>query len=272
MTDFLQQMANSSRERAELAAATRFHSSDFDRNVIPLTLDGFDIIAEIKDRSPAEGALTDSGDVSASSLRRCRAAAYEAGGAAAISVLTEPSRFDGALEHLEEVVDAVPETPVMRKDFLVDPVQVMEARKAGASGVLLIAAMLSDAKLREMLDQAWEFGMFVLLEAFDEHDLQRASALLEQPADRDRADAQQLLIGINTRNLRTLEVDPDRLEKLAPGLPAAKCVAESGLHVADDAARVRQWGYRLALVGTALMRHADPATLVKSMRAAGAAA
>lgn len=272
MTDFLQQMASSSRARAELAAATRFHSSDFDRNVIPLTLDGFDIIAEIKDRSPAEGALAENSDESASALRRSRAAAYEAGGAAAISVLTEPSRFDGALEHLEEVVDAVPETPVMRKDFLVHPVQVMEARKAGASGVLLITAMLSDSSLREMLNRAYEFGMFVLLEAFDEQDLQRSSALLEQPADRDRADAQQLLIGVNTRNLRTLEVDPERLKKLAPALPAAQCVAESGLRIASDAARVRQWGYRLALVGTALMRHADPAMLVQSMREAGAAA
>ena len=82
-------------------------------------------------------------------------------------MLTEPSRFDGDLAHLAEVVAAVPGTPVMRKDFLVEPVQVLEARKAGASGVLLIATMLSDAKLREMLAAAWEHGMFVLLESFE---------------------------------------------------------------------------------------------------------
>lgn len=272
MTDFLQKMVASSRERAELAASTRFRSSDFDRNVVPLTLGAFDIIAEIKDRSPAEGALGGSGDTSASTLRRRRAAAYESGGAAAISVLTEPSRFDGELAHLEEVVDTVPNAPVMRKDFLVGPAQILEARKAGASGVLLIAAMLDDATLREMLDRAYEFGMFVLLESFDEHDLQRASALMENTIDRDSADANLLLFGVNTRNLRTLEVDPDRLKKLAPALPSAKCVAESGLRVAEDAQRARSWGYQLALVGTALMRHADPAALLKSMREAGTGA
>ena len=91
-------------------------------------------------------------------------------------MLTEPSRFDGDLAHLEEVVAAVPTTPVMRKDFLVEPVQVLEARKAGASGVLLITTMLDDAKLREMLDCAWDHGMFVLLESFDEEDCRLETA------------------------------------------------------------------------------------------------
>ena len=194
-----------------------------------------------------------------------------AGGAAAISVLTEPSRFDGSLEHLEEVAAAVPGTPVMRKDFLVDPVQILEARSAGASGVLLIAAMLDDRQLRAMLDCAAEHGMFVLLESFDEVDLARSSGLLDNPADRERAGAGQLLFGVNTRNLRTLHVDPERLEKLAPALPAGRCVAESGLHNETDAAAVADLGYRLALVGTALMRSADPAGLVAAMRDAGKA-
>lgn len=187
-------------------------------------------------------------------------------------MLTEPSRFDGDLTHLETVAAAVPGTPVMRKDFLVEPVQILEARKAGASGVLLITTMLSDAKLREMLDCAWEHGLFVLLESFDEDDLHRSSELLENPVDHDKADAGQLLVGVNTRNLRTLEVDPERLRNLAPELPTARYVAESGLLVPDDAARVAGWGYRLALVGTALMRSDDPAALVAAMRAAGAAA
>ena len=152
----------------------------------------------------------------------------------------------------------------MRKDFLVEPVQVLEARAAGASGVLLITTMLNDAKLRAMLDCAFEHGMFVLLESFDGEDLERSAKFLDGEG--------RLLIGVNTRNLRTLEVDTDRLQKLAPALPDATCVAESGLKVADDAARVMGWGYSMALVGTALMRSDDPARLIGDMRAAGAAA
>jgi len=263
MSDFLQSMASSSAERAAAVTAS-FSSADFDKPVVPLKSAAFDVIAEIKERSPAEG------DLSQSSVGRdVRAKSYAAGGAAAISVLTEPSRFDGALTHLEEVVAAVPDTPVMRKDFLVEPVQILEARKSGASGVLLITTMLSDAKLGEMLDCAWQHGLFVLLESFDDEDLRRTSALLERPLNRDKADAGQLLVGVNTRNLRTLAVDADRLRKLAPALPAARCVAESGLLVAEDAARVAGWGYRMALVGTALMRSADPASLITAMREAG---
>lgn len=135
---------------------------------------------------------------------------------------------------------------------------------AGASGVLLITTMLSDAKLRAMLDCAFEHGMFVLLESFDKDDLKRSSRFLDRGG--------QLLIGVNTRNLRTLKVDADRLERLGPALPDARCVAESGLHSAADAARVAGWGYTMALVGTALMRSDDPTALVTAMRAAGAAA
>ncbi len=265
MSDFLQSMAALSAERVT-GVEPRFSSADFDKPLVPLSLGAFGIIAEIKDRSPAEG------DLATADSDRCeQARRYAAGGAAAISVLTEPSRFAGDLAHLEEVVAAVPGTPVMRKDFLVEPVQVTEARAAGASGVLLIATMLSDTKLREMLDCAREHSMFVLLEAFDKEDLERSAALLDNDADRERAASGQLLVGVNTRNLRTLAVDSDRLEKLAPYLPDATSVAESGLHTADDAARVARWGYRAALVGTALMRSDDPAALVAAMRKAGAA-
>ena len=263
MSDFLKDMAISSAARA--AAARTFTDADFDRPVVPLSLGAFDLIAEIKNRSPAEGQLRDQLPVADSDAHlAARASAYANGGAAAISVLTEPSRFDGELEHLEAVVAAVPSTPVMRKDFLVEPVQVLEARAAGASGVLLITTMLDDATLASMLDCAFEHGMFVLLESFDEDDVLRSARCL----DRDG----QLLIGVNTRNLRTLEVDANRLERLAPLLPDAPCVAESGLHAAEDAGRVAGWGYTLALVGTALMRSEDPTTLVREMRTAGAAA
>ncbi|MDJ0759543.1 MAG: indole-3-glycerol-phosphate synthase [Woeseiaceae bacterium] len=260
MSDFLAQMAATSRERAEQAGS--FQASDFDRPVVPLALDGFEVIAELKDRSPAEGALKTS-----TSNRLDQARRYVDGGAAAISVLTEPSRFDGSLEHLAAVSAACPGTPVMRKDFLVDTVQVLEARKAGASGVLLIATMLDDRALRGLLDCAWEHGLFVLLESFDADDLARCRDLLE--SDDDKAETGQLLFGVNTRNLRTLEVDGDRLERLSPELPAGFCVAESGLKVAADAARVARLGYRLALVGTALMRSDVPADLIAAMRAGG---
>lgn len=264
MSDFLKSMAESSAARAALAPS--FTDADFDKPVVPLSLGTFDVIAEIKQRSPAEGQL------GASHLKThskgashliSRAMAYVEGGAAAISVLTEPSRFDGELTHLEEVVAAVPDTPVMRKDFLVESVQVLEARAAGASGVLLITTMLDDAKLNAMIDCAFEHGMFVLLESFDEEDLDRSTRFL--------SDDGQLLIGVNTRNLRTLEVDGDRLRRLASRLPEASCVAESGLRVAEDASRVAGWGYSMALVGTALMRSDDPTALIMSMREAGAA-
>lgn len=264
MSDFLKSMAESSAARA--AQAPSFTDADFDKPVVPLRLSTFDVIAEIKNRSPADGQLRDQLPCSESkgiSSLDSRARAYATGGAAAISVLTEPSRFDGDLAHLEAVVAAVPGTPVMRKDFLVEPVQVLEARKAGASGVLLITTMLDDAKLSSMLDIAFEHGMFVLLESFDEQDLQRSAEYLGRG---------KLLIGINTRNLRTLEVDADRLERLAALLPDARCVAESGLRTAEDAARVAGWGYTMALVGTALMRSDDPGALVSAMRDAGATA
>lgn len=263
MSDFLQQMADSSAQRAQ--RAPRLVAADFDQPVVPLQLDHFDVIAEIKDRSPAEGELA------AGNGDRCaRARQYAAGGAAAISVLTEPTRFAGDLAHLREVVAAVPGTPVMRKDFLVEPVQIEEARAAGASGVLLIVTMLNDRLLRSMLDCAREHGLFVLLESFDEDDLQRLPGVLTA-ADEDAAARAQLLFGVNTRNLRTLKVDADRLQRFADKLPPGRLVAESGLHSAADAARVAGYGYSLALVGTALMRSADPAALVRQMKADGAA-
>ena len=264
MSDFLKAMAQSSAARA--AQAPSFTDADFDKPVVPLSLGNFDVIAEIKQRSPAEGELGCQSPYSESkgvSHLISRAQAYAVGGAAAISVLTEPSKFDGELAHLEEVAAAVSDTPVMRKDFLVEPAQVLEARASGASGVLLITTMLDDTKLREMIDCAWEYGMFVLLESFDEQDLRRSAEFLEG--------AGQLLIGVNTRNLRTLEVDGERLQRLASLLPNAVCVAESGLRVAEDAARVAGWGYSMALVGTALMRSDDPTTLISSMRESGAA-
>jgi len=263
MSDFLQTMARRSAERAA-AARDSYSDADLDKPVVPLALGDFDIIAEIKNRSPSEGVLTERGRD-----RVQQAELYGQGGALAISVLTEPSRFGGELTHLEAVAARSP-LPVMRKDFLVDTVQVLEARANGASGTLLIAAMLDDATLTAMLDCAFEHSLFVLLEAFDEDDLARCAALLERSRYADRAALGQLLVGVNTRNLRTLEVDGSRLARLAPLLPpGAAAVAESGLHTADDAAAVRRLGYRLALVGTALMRSPQPDALLRDMLCAG---
>ena len=266
MTDFLQSMARSSRERAALLPAT-YPDAALDKPVFPLRLNTFDIIAEIKDASPAEGVLT-----SGHCDRKQRALDYAHGGAAAISILTEPSKFAGEIGHLEEVAATVAslKLPVMRKDFLVDTRQIIEARASGASGVLVIAAMLDDRELASMLDCALDHSLFVLLESFDSRDLSRSSDFLKNTRYADCAAAGQLLVGINTRNLRTLRVDPARLQQLSNELPAGViAVAESGQTSPDDVARVAGWGYSMALVGTALMRSEIPRELLADMRAAG---
>lgn len=271
MSDFLAEMAAASGIRAA-AIDRKFRDADFDLPVAPLALESFDLIAEIKERSPSEGRLVDAVEAG---WRGGRARQYAAGGAAAISVLTEPSRFDGSLAHLEEVVAAVADAgvPVMRKDFLVDPRQLQEARAAGASGVLLIVSMLDDRQLADLLACARELSLFVLLEAFDDHDLTRIRGLLESSRHADDAANLGLLAGINVRDLRTLAVDTHRLARLSPLLPPGIVwVAESGLAVPGDAAAAGRLGYRMALVGTALMRTADPSALVGDLLRAGRAA
>lgn len=258
-------MAKQSAERAAATSAVR--SSELDLPVFPLALGTFDVIAEIKNRSPAEGELADE-----TSSRGERATTYAQAGAVAVSVLTEPTQFAGELAHLQDVVTAVHgvSTPVMRKDFLVDPVQIVEARAAGASGVLLIATILSDKQMKDMLNRAYEHDLFVLLESFDEDDLRRCTALLEDARHRDQAESDKLLFGINTRDLRSLHVDPGRLSSLSAHLPqGVACVAESGLQDGDDAAAAAGWGYSVALVGTALMRKPEPGELIRDMLEAG---
>ena len=266
---FLAQMASQSAARVQTARAARSAAALLAACRAapappPLRLGRFDLIAEIKRISPAEGELGPGDDVVG------RAGVYAAAGAAAVSVLTEPARFGGNLGDLGAAACALypAGVPAMRKDFLVDPWQILEARAAGAGGVLLIVAMLSDAALGELLATAREHGLFVLLEAFDEADLERAANFLGGAAG-----GVPVLVGVNTRDLRTLAVDPARLARLAPHLPPhVPAVAESGLHTAADAAAAAALGYRLALVGTALMRAADPGKHVAEMLAAGRAA
>lgn len=272
--DFLQTMAAASRERAAAArrALPEVELLARSRDIPPpppllRSAQGFDLIAELKLRSPAVGRLRDAGaeDVAA------RVTAYARAGAAAVSVLTEPSRFDGALAHLETAARAlVPlRVPAMRKDFLVEPYQVLEARLAGAGGVLVILRMLARAELEALIDAALGQGLFALLEAFDEADIELAHELVEAR----RTQRERLLVGVNCRDLVTLQVVPGRLEALAPRLPRQVArVAESGVTTAEEAARVAAAGYELALVGSALMTGGDAGGLAREMIAAGRAA
>jgi indole-3-glycerol phosphate synthase len=269
---FLEQMAAASRARLEAAKRTLSEASLAEQArctpappALRLEAGGFDLIAELKLRSPALGTLgAPDTDVAA------RARAYARSGAAAVSVLTEPERFAGSLAHLHEAAAALAPlgVPAMRKDFLIDPYQVLEARAAGAGGVLLILRMLSRETIGALLDCARAHGLFVLLEAFDAQDLELmhelTAAHLAPPV---------LLAGVNCRDLTTLQVRAERLLELAPLLPqAVPRVAESGVATAADAHRVAAAGYGLALVGSALMQCADPGALAATLLAAGRAA
>jgi len=270
--DFLTSMAESSRARCNQARAAR------DANAVmraaraaaapaPLILshDGFDLIAEVKRSSPSAGQLANA-DLAPTAQGRC----YADAGAAAVSVLTEPSRFAGELAHLEAVAAEIAPVPAMRKDFLVDPYQVFEARAAGASGVLLIAAMLDATTLAGMLRTTLELGMFALVEAFDAADIDKCAPLMDDAGSVFEAERCRMLIGVNCRDLRTLEVDFPRFEKLAtclpPGMP---WVAESGVTTPEQAGQVAGMGYDAALVGTALMRADDPQVAAAALLEAG---
>ncbi len=266
MMNFLNEMADLSRKRAALLP-DKFNEKKLDLPVFDLQLSGFDIIAEFKEKSPAEGRL-----IQSNVNRSTRASTYAKGGAAAISVLTEPSRFDGDIQHLTEITASLEafSLPAMRKDFLVDVKQIMESRVHGASGILLIAALFSPSKLRAMLDCAFELSMFVLLESFDGNDLEQSKSLLKESRYQDQVQKNKLLFGVNSRDLRTLSVNSDRLYLLAKELPLGVIsVAESGLYSADDAIEVKQNGYQMALIGTALMRSKHPDRLIQDLLLAG---
>jgi indole-3-glycerol phosphate synthase len=231
----------------------------------PLRLapEGFDLIAELKLRSPSLG------DLSAATLDPVRRLeAYAEGGAAVCSILTEPDRFDGSLDHLRLAAGVLRPfgVPAMCKDFLVDPYQVLEARVHGASGVLLIVRLVPRGRLVELLDSAAALGLFVLLEAFDADDLAVASDLARERVGRD----EQVLMGLNCRDLETLAIDFGRFAELRERMPPEwPAVAESGVQTPEEAARVAGLGYRLALVGTSLMRRHDAAQAVRELLEAG---
>jgi indole-3-glycerol phosphate synthase/phosphoribosylanthranilate isomerase/anthranilate synthase/indole-3-glycerol phosphate synthase/phosphoribosylanthranilate isomerase len=209
------------------------------------------LIAEIKRASPSKGLITQMFDPLA------QAKAYVRGGAAAISVLTEPHFFQGSLEHLRAVREAVA-LPVLRKDFIFEPYQVYEARAAGADALLLIVALLEDATLRELLALTRKLGMEALVEAHDASEVRRAVA------------AGAGVIGVNSRDLRTFAVDTAIVQNLRPLVPR-ECVfvAESGIQSRLDATHARAWGADAILVGEALMRADDPEGMARELAAAG---
>lgn len=216
--------------------------------------DTVNVIAECKRRSPSRGVLAPH------YAPADRARAYERGGAVAISVLTEPSFFDGALADLAAVRAAV-SVPLLRKDFVVDEYQLLEAVVAGADAVLLIVAALTPAELARLHAAATARGLAVLVEVHDERELDVALAMGAS------------IIGVNNRSLRTLAVDTAVSERLAARLPRQViAVSESGLAQAADVARMRGLGYRAFLVGERLMASADPAAELRRLTGAEATA
>ncbi len=205
------------------------------------------VIAEIKRRSPSAGSIAP--DLDAATFAR----AYESGGASAVSVLTDEEHFGGSLQDLRAVTASV-KIPVLRKDFIISPAQLVEARAAGASAVLLITRILNDRDLAGLAARARELGLELLVEVHSEEELDRA--LRVEPES----------IGVNCRDLDTFELDRTIHETLLPRIPAGlPAVAESGMKSAEDVARAASFGADAVLIGTSIAGHDDPARLIGGM-------
>ncbi len=213
-----------------------------------LKSEGVSLIAEIKRASPSKGMLNPDLDPVA------LAKTYASCGAAAISVLTEENYFMGSGQDLEAVKKALPSVPILCKDFILKPYQVLEARAWGADAVLLIVAILDDSALKELITVSHKLGMHCLLEVHDKDELKRAL----------KYDAQ--LIGINNRNLQTLEVDINVTKELRPLVPPGRLVvSESGIKGRDDIEKLKEWGVDAALIGEALVTAQDIPAKIKEL-------
>ncbi len=250
MGDLLQAVVAAARKSAEereravgwapIDRARRSRTPRGDRFKESLAAPGIRVIAECKRRSPSRGVLRQ--DYAPAAI----ASAYERAGAAAISVLTEPTFFDGSYDHLRSVRATVG-SPLLCKDFIVTDYQVAEAAAAGADAVLLIVAALSAADLGKLLRQAHAFGLAALVEVHDAAELATAT------------DTGAEIIGVNSRNLRTLDVSGSVFDALAPILPDhVVSVAESGLKTASDLSRLSAIGYDAFLIGERFMVDRDP--------------
>lgn len=232
---------------AELRASLTPDPARRERFVRALAADGLAIIAECKRRSPSVGRLSAEVDLAA------RAAAYAAGGAAALSVLTEQDHFAGHPRDLERVAGAG--LPRLRKDFLLDEGMLLESLAMGADCVLLLAVCLPDPLLGELCQAAHEVGLAVLLEVHDEAELERALAVNPD------------CLGVNARNLKTFEVDLANVERMLPMIPDGPLkVAESGIRGPAELVRLRDAGAHAVLVGEALMRSDSPAATLREWR------
>lgn len=234
-------------EMEQRAAVMRPRGAEFRES---LAADGVRVIAECKRRSPSRGVLRESYAPVAI------AEGYTRAGAAGISVLTEPSFFDGSLEHLRAVRAAVA-TPLLRKDFIVSTYQIAEARACGADAVLLIVAALNDVDLQQLARYASDLALMALVEVHTAEELRRA------------VDAGADVIGINSRSLRTLEVDTAAFDTLVDGIPDdAIAIAESGIRTPEDVRRFRRVGFDAFLIGERFMSEADPGAALAAFRTA----
>lgn len=259
MPSFLADLLDDARRRVDQSRARRPDGELEDRcRRLPASPDfrralarpGVALIAEIKRASPSKGPLAPDLDAVA------QARAYLLGGADAVSVLTEPDRFRGSLDDLRAVAGIG--ATALRKDFVIDPYQVLEAREAGAAAVLLIVAALEDGALRELAATTVEHGMTPLVEVHDEDELDRALA----------ADAS--VVGVNARDLRTFEVDRDAFARLRPRLPeGVLAVAESGIRGPQDVIRAAAQGADAVLVGESLVTSGRPTQAVTELVSAG---
>jgi len=264
-------LARACAEARERVAAARGHEPDHAlaqrASAVPpppefaaaLAAPGVAVIAEVKRASPSRGHLADIPDAAA------LAEAYATAGAAAVSVLTEPRHFAGSLDDLRAVA-ASAEVPVLRKDFIVDGYQVLEAKAAGAAAVLLIVAGLDDRDLAALLRATEAAGLDALVEVHDVAEVDRAVAAASA-ADWGR----RLVVGVNARDLTTLEVDPGRFAAVRDALPdGALAVAESGVRDPDDVRRLASEGADAILVGESVATASDPHAAVARLVAAGA--